>query len=97
MLPWWIIMVIPFILALWKSEKGSKTFISAFGAIFLNWFLYAFFVHFKTEGILTVKVAEMLTVKSPVVLIFITGIIGGLAAGITAITGHYCKNLIKKQ
>ncbi|MCO4293889.1 hypothetical protein NF867_13575 [Solitalea sp. MAHUQ-68] len=96
-LPWWIIMLIPFALAIWKGEKGSKTFLSAFGAIFMCWFLFAFFIHFKTEGILTDKVAEMLMVKSPVILIFITGIIGGLAAGLAALTGYYCKTAIAKK
>ncbi|UKJ08749.1 hypothetical protein [Solitalea lacus] len=89
--PWWVVMLVPFLLALWKSEKAGRTFLEAFGAIFLCWLVYSFFIHFKTAGILTSKVAEMLMVKSSMVLIAVTAIIGGLSAGLAALTGYFCK------
>lgn len=96
-LPWWVIMLVPFLLALWKSEKAGSTFLSAFGALFTCWLIYSFIIHFKTEGILTSKVAEMLMVKSSIVLILVTAIVGGLASGLAAITGHYFKKAFESS
>lgn len=94
-LPWWIIMVAPFIIAIWKGERAGKSFLAGFAAVFITWLCYSLFIHFSTGGILTGKVAEMLTVKSPMVLILVTSIVGGLAAGTAALTGYFCKVALK--
>lgn len=96
-LPWWIIMLVPFLIAIWKGEKAGRTFLAGFAAVFITWLCYSLYIHFSTGGILTGKVAEMLVVKSPMVLILVTSIVGGLAAGISALTGYFCKEALKPK
>jgi hypothetical protein len=97
-LPWWVIMVIPFLLTIiWKGEKGNKSFLAGFAAIFVSWLIYSLILHFKTDGILTDKIAEMMMVKSPMLLIFAGSLIGGLAGGLAALTGTYFKQLFAEK
>ena len=96
-LPWWVIMVIPFLLTIWKGEKGNKSFLAGFAAIFVSWLICSLILHFKTDGILTVKIAEMMMVKSPMLLIFSGSLIGGLSGGLAALTGTYFKQLFAEK
>ncbi|SMO79000.1 hypothetical protein [Solitalea koreensis] len=96
-LPWWVIMLVPFLLTLWKGEKGNHSFFAGFVAIFISWLIYSLILHFRTDGILTGKIAEMMMIKSPMLLIFAGSLIGGLAGGIAAITGTYLKQLLLER
>jgi|SRR2546428_762038 len=93
-LPWWVIMLVPFMLTLWKGEKGNRSFLAGFAAIFLSWLIYGLILHFRTNGILTGKIAEMMMIKSPMLLLFAGSLIGGLAGGLAALTGTYFKQLL---
>ena len=97
-LPWSSIMWASYGSArLFPLEKWS-TFLVPFSAIFLYWGIQAFVMSSRNDFILAGKISDLLQLGgSPYVLIFVTGVIGGLAAGIAAILGSETKVLLPSK
>ena len=90
-LPWWSVMLASFITSIRFSLKGSAVFFVPFAAISLYWIVYAFWLSSFNDFILANKIAVLLPLQgSPYLLILVTGLIGGLAAGIAAVFGKQC-------
>ncbi len=93
-LPWWSIAVGAFIVALAIHQVGWKAFLSGFVALFLLWCVHAWLINSANEGILAAKVSQLiLRADSPVLLVLITGLIGGLVAGFAALTGSLARKI----
>lgn len=95
---WWFFAVVTFIVALLIHQKAGKAFLSGFLALFLLWGTLAIWINFKNEGILSAKIASLLPLGgSPVLLIVVTGIIGGLVAGFAALCGSFLRSSSQKH
>ena len=93
-LPWWSIIVAVFITSCFISLKKSAVFFVPFMAIALLWVAHAFYLSNSNNFILAEKVAILLPLQgNQFLLILLTGILGGLAAGITGIFGKQCNLL----
>ncbi len=100
-LPWWVIAPVAFGFALWKSPKAGKAFGSGFLAIFLLWVSLALLKTLPNENILANKVAGMFMLPGLrfnwLIIVFLTGLIGGFVAGLAALTGFYFKKIAMKD
>lgn len=97
-LPWWSVMVAGFVSALFFSLKKAAVFIVPFLAIFLFWVVYAFMMSSRNDFTLAKKIAVLLPLGgNPYILILVTGVVGGLAAGVAAFLGKQCSVLVKGQ
>ncbi|MFC4722949.1 hypothetical protein ACFO5O_11490 [Geojedonia litorea] len=97
-LPWWSIMVAAYVTALFVSLKRSAVFFVPFLAIALLWMVQAFWLSNANDFILAKKIAVLLPLQgSAFLLILVTGCIGGLAAGISALLGKQCAMLFDKS
>ena len=95
-LPWWSVMVAAFVSALFFSLKKAAVFVVPFLAIFLFWSVYAYVGASQNDFVLSKKVAELLPLGgSEYLLILVTGIVGGLAAGVAALLGKQLSLLAK--
>ena len=96
-MPWWSVMVAGFVSALFFSLKRAAVFIMPFLAIFCFWAIYAFVVSSDNDFTLAKKIAILLPLGgNPHVLILVTGLIGGLAAGVAAVFGKQLGSLVRK-
>jgi len=96
-LPWWSVMLAAFVSAVLFSLNGWKVFFIPFVAIFLFWTGYAFLLSNDNNFTLAKKIAILLPLDgNPYLLILVTGIMGGFAAGIAGIFGKQCRVLAKK-
>lgn len=96
-LPWWSIMLAAFITAVVFSLKRAAVFFIPFLAVFVFWAAYSFLLANDNDFILAKKIAVLLPLGgSPFLLILVTGIVGGFAAGIAGIFGKQCQLIIKK-
>ena len=87
-LPWWIIAVAAFIVALAIQQSPGISFITGFIALFLLWSIMSWWISSANNDILASKMAMIILKKqSPGMLILITGLIGGLVAGFAALSG----------
>lgn len=87
-LPWWSIAIAAFLVALLIPQKPLKSFACAFAAVLLLWTGLSFWLSVNNGHILAKKISLLiLNVENPLVLILITGLIGGLVAGFASLTG----------
>ncbi|MEO6346956.1 MAG: hypothetical protein ABIO60_03515 [Aquaticitalea sp.] len=97
-LPWWSVMIAAYVTALFLSLKHSFVFLVPFLAIFLFWAVYAFWLGNSNEFILSKKIAVLLPLGGNAwLLILVTGLIGGLAAGVSALFGKQCSLLVNRH
>ena len=97
-LPWWSVMIAAFATSLFFSLKRAAVFIIPFIAIALFWMAYAFWLGNANDFILAKKIAVLLPLKgNAYLLILITGVVGGIAAGIAAVFGKQCVTLLAKR
>ena len=92
-LPWWIIGPIAFAFAAWKSSNAWYAFRTGFLAIFCLWIIVALFKTLPNDNLLANRVGQMLMLPEMkynwVIILFATGLIGGIAAGFAALSGFY--------
>lgn len=97
-LPWWIISPLAFGASFWKAENSTHAFWSGFFAVFTLWIITGLFYSIPNGHILANRVGAMLglpdTTVNWVIVLLITGIIGGLAAGFSALAGYHVRQVI---
>ncbi|WP_350285820.1 hypothetical protein [uncultured Croceitalea sp.] len=87
-LPWWSVMTAALVTSLFIPLKRTAVFFVPFFSILLFWAVYCFMLSSANDFTLAKKISQLLQIGgNPYVLILVTGVIGGLAAGITAIFG----------
>jgi hypothetical protein len=96
-LPWWSVMLAAFLTAFFFRLKRAAVFVVPFLAITIYWLIYAYILSSNNDFILAKKIAVLLPLKgNQYFLLLLTGIMGGLAAGITAIFGKQCRLIFSK-
>src|SRR5678809_1725787 len=90
---WWFFAVVAFLVAVFIHQRGFKAFFAGFLALFILWFVLAFWMDFANEGVLSVKIASTLGLgESKWMLLILTAFIGGLIAGFAALSGSYLRS-----
>lgn len=96
--PWWMIAVISFAVSLLLPQKPAVAFIAGFLSIFLLWIILAASINASNNGILAGRIGQLLkTGSNPAILIFITGLVGGLISGMSAISASFITYRRKNQ
>ena len=97
-MPWWSVMVAAVATGLFIPLKKIAVFFVPFLAILLFWLVYSYVLSSGNDFTLAKKIAILLPFNgNPYVLMLVTGIIGGLAAGISAIFGNQLSLVLKKS
>ena len=97
-LPWWSVMLAAFLTALFFSLKRAAVFVVPFLAITIYWIVYAYILSSNNDFVLAKKIAVLLPLKgNQYFLLLLTGIIGGLAAGVAGIFGKQCGLIFNKS
>jgi hypothetical protein len=91
-LPWWGIALAAFLAALVVPQRAAFSFISGLLGVMLLWCGLAWWIDIKNQGILSSRIANVLPLGGNVLLlILVTGLIGGLVAGFAAMSGSYLR------
>ena len=95
-LPWWTIAIVAFLIAVVINQKPFPSFLAGFIAVFILWTILAAVISSANEHALAQKFS-MLILKSNKsnLLILLTGFIGGLVAGLAALTGSFMRKRAK--
>jgi hypothetical protein len=100
-LPWWIIAPIAFVIAFWKAKNAAHAFSSGFSAILLLWIVMGLVHSIPNENLLANRVGEMLMLPSNsfnwIIVLLVTGLVGGLVAGLSALAGFYSSAAVKND
>ena len=90
-------MLAAFITAILFSLRNAAVFLVPFLAVTAFWMAYSFLLASGNDYILAKKIAVLFPFGgSTFLLILITGIIGGLAAGVAGIFGKQCLLILNK-
>jgi hypothetical protein len=93
-LPWYIVAAVAFVTGYFIKQSPLSAFAAGFVAIFLLWISYAFVLSHANNDLLARKVATLLPMGGHVsLLLLVTGIIGGLVSGLSALTGRFAAAL----
>jgi hypothetical protein len=94
--PWWTMAITSALIAVLIPQRSLKSFSAGFLGVFLLWAALAWWIDMKNNGILSAKIAAILPLGgSSLLLILVTGFIGGLVAGLGALTGSLARNAAK--
>ena len=96
-LPWWGLFFTAGIAGMLIKSKGLPTFLAGFIAIAVLWFGQIYFIDAANESILSTKVAAIFTLSSPIQLMLVTALIGGICGGFGALSGKLFADLFKKK
>ncbi len=93
-LPWWVIAISGFAVAFAIPQKAGLSFITGFLALFFLWAGLSFWISAANEHLLAHKISMLfINVDNPILLIVVTGLIGGLVAGLGSLTGRLSRKL----
>lgn len=96
-LPWWIIALAAFLVAISIKSPGGLDFMAGFLGAGLLWVIVAWWVDRETNSLLTQKIADLFSVGKPYIIILITGLIGGLVGGFGALSGHFIRKVFNQH
>ncbi len=78
--------------------RKASTFFVPFLAIAVFWIIYAWSLSSANDFILAKKVAVLLSLGgNALVLILVTGVVGGLAAGVAGVFGNQCRAIFSQN
>ena len=88
--PWWTIAIIAFGISILLPQKPAQAFIAGFMGVFLLWVILAAAINSSNAGILAARIGGLMGIgNSPSILIFVTGLVGGLVGGFSALSASY--------
>jgi hypothetical protein len=97
-LPWWSVMTAALATALFIPLKKAAVFFVPFLAILLFWAVYSFMLSSGNDYTLAKRIAVLLPLGgNPYTLMLVTGVVGGLAAGIAAVFGKQLSLVLSKR
>jgi len=94
-LPWWGIAIAAFLVSAAIPQKPAFSFLSGFLGVFLLWEVLTWWIDNKNNGILSLKISNLMGLgSSSVLLIVITSLLGAIIGGFAALAGTYLRRLI---
>lgn len=87
--PWWSVVVCAFLVSLILPSRGISAFLDGFLGVGLLWLIYAWMIDLETAGILSEKIAVLLKVNQPFLVVVLSGITGAFAGGFGALSGSH--------
>lgn len=92
--PWWSITLVALSAMVLVPQKPLSAFFAGFFALFILWSSLAYYISMKNDHILAHKVSLLiLKSDSPVSLVLLTGLIGGIVAGLAALAGSFLRKV----
>ncbi len=94
-LPWWTCMLLSFIVILFLPLKPAGSFLATALGVGICWLLVALIKDFRNEHLLSRKMAELFSLPSYTLLIFLTTITGFLTGGLGGWTAALLRKLFQ--
>ena len=96
--PWWSFAITTLLVFTAIPQAAGKSFVAGFATIAILWAVMTLKIDLANEHLLSKKVADILMLKNNYfLLILITAIVGGLVAGMSALTGSLLRSSFKKK
>jgi hypothetical protein len=94
-LPFWSAGLAAFLVAVFIYQRPGMAYLAGFVSILLLWVLLAWWIDAQNDSILSKRIATLFPLGgSSFMLILITGIVGGIVGGLSALSGNYLRKYI---
>lgn len=95
-MPWWIIALIALVAAFLAGMGHFTSFLVCFIAGFISWGGLAWYFDMQNASLLSTKIGALFNGLNPIILIAITGLIGGLLSGVGGWTGASLRSFLNR-
>jgi len=86
--PWWGMAVAAFLVGAWRAESGWGAFVLGVLGVGFWWLVIPLYTHLVSGGILTARLALLVKMPAPSLLLFATAVLGALLGGLAAMAGY---------
>ncbi len=94
----WAAIVLTTLVIGFAFHLGSiRSFLVGFIGIFLLWTGYALFLDLQNNSVMSSRMAQLFQLSAAWQLVLVTGIIGALMGGFSAVTGHTIWQVLVKK
>ena len=94
---WWIGMVASALICFLLPSSGINAFIAGFLGVGLIWMGHSWNLDVQNASAFSGKIAEIMQMGDSLVLILVSGGVGGISGGFAALTGTYFRQLFVKS
>jgi hypothetical protein len=91
---WWWVMVVPFVAGA-AARSGRKALRTGFLSAGALWLGAGFYYYLTGGGLIATRMAAMLRIGHPVLLVPVTGLVAGVAAGLAGYAGYAVGRLFR--
>ncbi len=97
-LPWWGFAISTLLVAVLVHQQAGRAFLAGLLGVFLLWAGLAWWIDMKNNSVLSSKIASVLPLGgNAILLVLVTGLLGGLVGGFAAMTGSYLRATPSKR
>ncbi len=86
-LPWWSGSIIAFGIGVLLRQGAGRSFLAGFAGVALAWVIVAGWIDVQNASILSKRIGTLFMGISPLGVLAVTAVIGGLTGGFGAMTG----------
>jgi hypothetical protein len=87
-LPWWVVAPACFAAAISLKVKPLESFLAGFASVSILWAGMAWYLSLSNDHVLAHRMSQVILNKdNPILLVAVTGLIGGITAGLSALSG----------
>ena len=94
---WWIAMVVAFLVCYISPSSGLNAFVAGFLGVGLVWMGHAWNIDVTNASAFSSKIAAIMGIGDPILLVFASGLVGGLAGGFASLSGTTFRQLFVKK
>ncbi len=95
--PWWTAVFGGVAAGLLFSSKSVLAFAAGFLGVFAVWFGYSYWLDMENASLLSAKIAALFQLNSPMLLMLIGSLMGGITGGLGAWVGSELRSLVLKK
>lgn len=93
--PWWSVVIIALVVEVMLGKGDNTSFFAGFYGVAIPWLILAIYIDTKSGSVLSVRILELFMLPQfSVVMIVLTGLIGGLVGGAGSVVGGWIKDAL---
>lgn len=97
-LPWWSVVLVALTVEMVMGKGDNTSFFSGFYGVTIPWIALATYIDVKSGSLLTVRILELFKLPQfSIIMIILTGLIGGLVGSVGSMTGGWIKAAILRS
>lgn len=95
--PWIAMPIITMLWAIFTEGKILHKTLGSFIMVYIYWLVYAGVLDFQNQHILSTRMAQLFSIQNSILLLVLTGLVGGITAALAAWSGSLIQQVVYKS